>query len=70
MANRRICQKNLNTLVNSVYNYNTVRQTSYGSKNIVIMTIIVKWRKKTLDYICNYNLSKKWAKKVQQTVLR
>lgn len=59
MVNSCWAKKNLNTLAKSFYNYNAICQNSYTNKNIAIKTIIAKQRKEIVDYIYNYNLSKK-----------
>lgn len=63
-------KEDLDTLVKPLHKYNTARQISHTSENIAIKAFITKWGEETADYICNYNLNKKWAKKVQQAILK
>lgn len=65
-----LAKENLNTLTKPLHNYNAIRQTSFSNRNIAINTISAKWWEETADFICNYNPSKKWAKKVRQAALK
>ena len=65
MANSQVGQKDPDTPAKPFHNHNAVHQTSHSRRGKAINTILAKWEEKTADYICNYNLSKKWVKKVR-----
>ena len=52
-------KEDLDTLAKPLHDHNTVRQTNYSNKNIAINIILAKWGEETVDYIRNYNASKK-----------
>ncbi len=59
----------IDDLVRHVDNHNMAYQDSKVSQEIALKTIRSKWGTKIADYICQYNSSKRYVKKVKQAYL-
>lgn len=55
----------INNLIRPIYDHNSVYQNSKARREATFKIIIKsKWGTKRANYICQYNLSKKYAKKL------
>ncbi len=59
----------INNLARPVHNYNIAHQDSKASQEVEIKTIGSKWRTEKAKFICQYNNSEKYSKKVRQACL-